>query len=415
VSRILLLYRNAYGGLSQAAWMLALVMFVNRSGAMVVPFLSLYLTEALDFSLRQTGILMSVFGLGAMAGSFLGGWLTDRIGHFRVQFFSLVGGGSLFFVLVNLTQFYHFAAGIFVLSLVTECLRPANASSVSFYSRPENLTRAFSLNRMAINLGFSIGPALGGLLAAISYQWLFLADGFTCLMAGLVFFFYFRHRKGFQPIARSKQTLTTPLEGQSPYQDLLYLLFFFFCVCFAVVFFQFFTTLPLYYRQVYFLSEQHIGLIMGFNGMIVFLFEMILVYLIGNRFALWKLIVGGLLLLGLSFFLLNLFSGIWVLYLSMLLLSFSEILAMPFMATLTVQRSNDRNRGTYMGLYSLSFSTAFVLAPFLGTTIIDGFGFATLWWASGGLALAATVGFWVVTRRLEAAPAAAAQVVVEGV
>ncbi|CAN5918588.1 MFS transporter [soil metagenome] len=415
MSRIFLLYRNAYGGLSQAAWMLALVMFVNRCGAMVLPFLSVYLTEALDYSLRQTGLVMSVFGLGAMSGSFLGGWLTDRIGHFRVQFLSLVLGGSLFFVLVSLTQFEHFLVGIYFVSLITECLRPANASSVSFYARPENVTRAFSLNRMAINLGFSIGPALGGLLAAISYQWLFLADGFTCLLAGLVFFLYFRHRQGFAPKGRAEQNLVPTEKEQSPYRDVPYLLFVFFCVCFAVVFFQFFTTLPLYYRQVYFLSEQHIGLLLGLNGLVVFLLEMIFVYLIGNRLALWKLIVGGLLLLGLSFFLLNLFTGPWVLYASMLLLSFSEILAMPFMATLTVLRSNDRHRGTYMGLYSLSYSAAFVLAPLLGTTLIDHYGFAALWWFCGGMALVTAVGFWAVTRRLEAAPAAPASLVAEAV
>lgn len=415
MSRILNLYRNAYGGLSQAAWMLALVMFVNRSGAMVLPFLSVYLTEALDFSLRQTGLIMSAFGLGSMSGAYLGGWLTDRIGHFRVQFLSLVLGGSLFFVLVNLTQFAHFVIGIFLLSLITECLRPANAASVSFYARPENVTRAFSLNRMALNLGFSIGPALGGLLAAISYQWLFLADGFTCLMAGLVFFLYFRHRKGFQPKPFAKQKLTTAAHVQSPYRDLPFLLFIFFCLCFAVVFFQFFTTLPLYYRQVYSLSEQNIGLLLGFNGLVVFLFEMIFVYLIGNRVSPWKLIVGGLLLLGFSFFLLNLFVGAWVLYLSMLLLSFSEILAMPFMATLTVLRSNDHNRGAYMGLYSLAYSGAFVLAPYLGTTLIAAYGFAALWWAAGALALVTAVGFWAVTQRLEAAPAAPAPLVAETV
>jgi predicted MFS family arabinose efflux permease len=415
MSRILLLYRNAYGGLSQAAWMLALVMFVNRCGAMVVPFLSVYLTEALDYSLRQTGIVMSVFGLGAMGGSFLGGWLTDRIGHFRVQFFSLVLGGSLFFVLVNLSRFEHFAVGIFLLSLFTECLRPANASSVSFYAKPENVTRAFSLNRMAINLGFSIGPALGGLLAAISYQLLFLADGFTCMVAGLVFFLYFRHRKGFHPKAKAEQKRAVNPSGLSPYRDLPYLLFVFFCLCFAVTFFQFFTTLPLYYRQAYSLSEQNIGLLLGMNGLVVFLFEMIFVYLVGNRLALWKLIVGGLLLLGISFFLLNLFMGTWVLYLSMLLLSFSEILAMPFMATLTVQRSNDQNRGAYMGLYSLSYSAAFVLAPYLGTSIIAHYGFAALWWASGALAGVTAVGFWAVTRRLEEKPAIPEPLVAEAV
>ena len=197
--------------------MLAVVMFINRSGSMVIPFLSVYLTESLGFTLKQAGFILSLFGFGSMGGSFLGGWLTDRIGHFRVQFWSLVLGGSFFLVLAQLKTFTAFAVGIFILSLISECLRPANSSSVSFYARPENITRAFSLNRMAINLGFAIGPALAGLLATISYRLLFLADGFTCIAAGLFFFYYFRSLPG----SRKKEAVSavTLPKVRSPYQD----------------------------------------------------------------------------------------------------------------------------------------------------------------------------------------------------
>ena len=369
---------------------------------MVVPFLSVYLTEALGFSLKQVGLALSAFGLGSMCGSFLGGWLTDRIGHFRVQFYSLVIGGNLFFVLLQLKSFLPFVGGLFILSLVTECLRPANSSSVTFYAKPENVTRAFSLNRMAINLGFSIGPAIGGLLATISYQWLFMADGITCIFAGLFFYFYFGSRQGFQP--QPQQHKTNGTGTHSPYHDWPFLFFAFLCTCFAVVFFQFFTTLPLYYRQVYFLSEARIGTLLGLNGFIVFLFEMILVYLIGQRISFTRLIVGGILLNGFSFILLNLVFGQVILFVSMVLLSVAEILAMPFMATITVNRSGEHNRGAYMGLYSLSYSAAHILAPYLGTTVVAHYGFTTLWWLAGIFSVLTAIGFMIVTPKLHALP-----------
>jgi len=398
MDRIFNLYRNAYGGLSRSAWMLALVMFINRSGAMVVPFLSVYLTEALGFTLKQVGLAMSIFGFGAMGGSFLGGWLTDRIGHFRVQFYSLLLGGCLFFVLLQLKSFYAFAGGLFVLSLVTECLRPANASSVAFYAQPENVTRAFSLNRMAINLGFSFGPALGGLLASVSYKWLFMADSLTSILAGLCFYLYFHTRKGFQP---STSTATqAPKAKQSPYRDVPFLLFAFLCTCFAVVFFQLFTTLPLYYRQVYALSEARIGTLLGLNGFIVFTVEMILVYLIGQRIPFIKLIVTGVLLTGSAFMILNMASGPLILFISMVLLSLGEILAMPFMSTITVNRSGEHNRGAYMGLYSLSYSAALILAPYLGTNLVAHFGFANLWWIAGLFSVLTSLGFILINQKL---------------
>ncbi|WP_066835017.1 MFS transporter [Rufibacter ruber] len=402
--KILTLYRNAFGGLSREAWLLAAVMFINRSGAMVVPFLSVYLTESLGFSVRETGILLSLFGVGSMCGTFLGGWLTDRIGHFRVQFFSLVLGGGWFFVMVQLQRFELFAGGIFLLSLLTESLRPANASSVSSYARPENVTRAFSLNRMAINLGFSIGPALGGVLATVSYQWLFMADGLTCITAGAIFYFYFRHRQGHAPLPKPAEAAApAAAPDRNPYRDGLFLLFTVLCCFFAVAFFQFFSTMPLYYRQVYQLSELQIGALLASNGLMVFLLEMIIVYLVGDRFPLWKMIVTGLLLLAMAFALLNLAYGFLVLLLSVLLMSLSEILAMPFMSTLTVHRSGLRNRGSYMALYSLAYSAAHIIGPFVGTRTIASFGFDTLWWAGCGLSVFTAVGFYVVVRRLQAA------------
>ncbi|MCX2738819.1 MFS transporter [Pontibacter anaerobius] len=401
MKKILLLYRNAFGGLSRPAWMMSLVMLINRSGAMVTPFLSVYLTEVLNYTLKEAGIILSMYGLGSVCGSFLGGWLTDKVGHFKVQFLSLTVGGGLYFVLLSLRQFEALMAGVFILSLVNDTLRPANSSSIASYARPENVTRAFSLNRMAINLGFSIGPALGGLLAAVSYRWLFIADGFTCIMAGLFFFFYFRNQQGHQPKQQTGSSSEPIAKVRSPYRDGYFILFAILCCSFAVIFFQLFSTMPLYYRQVYALPEGKIGLLLGLNGLIVFLLEMIVVYLIGERVRKSWLIAGGVLVLGLSYILLNLTQHLSILFMAMLLLSIAEIFAMPFMATITVERSGPANRGAYMGLYTISYAAAHVVAPYLGTTLAAKYGFATLWWVMGALSIVTAAGIYLVVQHME--------------
>jgi len=395
---ILNLYRNAYGGLSPSSWMLALVMFINRSGSMVVPFLSVYLTQSLHFSLEQTGVILAIFGAGAMVGSLLGGWLSDWIGPFRVQFLSLMLGGGLLLLLAALKTFPLLAAGVFAMSVTVECLRPANTASVAYYARPENVTRSFSLNRMAVNLGFSIGPALGGLLASIAYEWLFIADGVTCIAAGLFFYFYFRGKRRNPPAPAAEATDFEPAPTRSPYRDPRFLAFIVFTTGYAIIFFQFFTTLPLYYRQVYGLSEAMIGLLLGFNGLLVFLFEMIVIHLIGRRPAFRLLVVLGTLLCGVSYGLLNLASGMGVLVLAMVLVTFSEIFAMPFMITFTINRAGEKHRGAYIGLYTLAYSVAFMLAPYLGTHLVAGYGFTTLWWAAAALSLPTALGFFAVMR-----------------
>lgn len=363
---------------------------------MVLPFLSVYLTQSLGYTVKETGVVLSCYGLGSLAGGYLGGMLTDRYGHFIVQFLSLIISGLLFFVLSSITGYYSLMAGFFIISMIAESLRPANSSSISFYAKPENIARSFSLNRMAINLGFTVGPIAGGLLATISYKMLFYADGITCIAAGLVFFLYFRNRKGHQPLKKGQET--EQVKAKTAYQDLQYLTFILLASFYATMFFQLFMTLPIYYREIYELSEKLIGGLLAINGFTVFTFEMILVYLLSKRFRVYGLIASGTIIMGISFAMLNFGHSLMLLVSSMLLLSFSEIFAMPFMSTYVVDRSNPRNRGSYMGLYVISFSIALILAPYLGSRVISSYGFETLWWGTTAICILTAVGFYIVTR-----------------
>jgi predicted MFS family arabinose efflux permease len=83
---------------------------------------------------------------------------------------------------------------ILLQSIISDAFRPANSVAITKYAKPENITRAFSLNRMAVNLGFSIGPALGGILSAISYEFLFFSNALAALSAGILYIIFFRKR-----------------------------------------------------------------------------------------------------------------------------------------------------------------------------------------------------------------------------
>ncbi|WP_256004377.1 MFS transporter [Pedobacter deserti] len=397
------LYLDAYRGLSAASWMLTLVMLINRTGAMVVPFLGLYMVNHLHFNLRDTGIVLSCFGLGAVTGNFFGGWLTDKAGHFRVQLISLCLTVPMFIVLPQLETVLSLALGIFTLSLFSETFRPANSVAVAYYSRPENVVRSFSLNRMAMNLGFSIGPALGGFLAAISYSFLFYGNAIAAFSSALLFFVYFRNLKG---SASSKKREAEEAKGdlmpdRSPYRDVPYLLFSLLCCVFAVCFLQLLNTLPLYYREVYSLSEKEIGIILAFSGVVVFSLEMLMVHIAERRFSARTVIVAGTVLCALSFLILNLVQGVPVLYFSMFVLCIAEILAMPFMATVTLKRSSIKKRGAYMALNALSFSLGHIGSPLIGTGIAAAYGFEVLWWGTSITLLIAAPGFFFVMRQME--------------
>lgn len=398
---IIRLYRDAFGGLSAPTWVLSGVMLINRSGAMVLPFLAIYLTEQIGLSTEEAGLILACYGLGAMTGSYLGGWLTDRVGHFRVQFGSLIVTGLYFLLLSTLTDFYSLAFGVFALSAIADTLRPANGASIGHYARPENITKAFSLNRLAINLGYSIGPAIGGTLAAASFKYLFYADALTCILAGLFFFWYFRRFRASEDAHRAEQKAKN-VKRVSVWKDKPFVLFCALNVAFAVVFFQILNTLPLFYRDVYDMPKPQIGGMLAVNGLLIFALEMIVVHLWGHRFKVIHFVIAGTFLNGLSYAMLNMVHSVPWLYAAMFVLSFAEIFAMPFAVSWVSQRAGEAARGSYMGLYTMSYAVAHIIAPFVGTRVIANYGFETLWWGCGALGVATSLGYVLISKSVQA-------------
>ncbi|MNR30241.1 Multidrug resistance protein MdtG [compost metagenome] len=128
---------------------------------------------------------------------------------------------------------------------------------------------------------------------------------------------------------------------------------------------------------------------------------MLLVHIAEKRLSPRDIIVLGTLLCGFSFLILNLAHGMWVLYLAMFVLCLAEILAMPFMATITLQRSTVKTRGAYMGINALCVSAAHVFSPFLGTRVAALYGFPILWWGTAIVLLLTSVGFFFVMKKMK--------------
>lgn len=362
-------------------------MLVNRSGTMVIPFMTIYLTQSLHYSIAEAGFVIGLFGAGAIAGAFLGGWLTDRFSFYPIQLITLTGGGLLFIVLGQMHSYALICLFTFLLSLVNEAFRPANAAATAHYSTAANRTRSYSLNRLAINLGWAAGGVLGGFIASYNYSLLFWVDGITNISAAILMRI-FLPAPVFTAVSVDDQAPATG-NSSSAYRDKTYLYFIGLTTLFAICFFQLFTTLPVYYKQELHLSVFFIGILMAMNGVIIAFLEMITVYTLeGKRADTWY-ISFGVLLVGLSYVVLNLFnaSAALVAIVSMLLISFGEILSMPFMNAFWVGRSTSLNRGQYASLYSMAYAVAHVLGPTLGSQIVEWYSFNTLWWVIGGISL----------------------------
>ncbi len=390
------LYKDAYSGIPRPVWWLGLVMFVNRSGTMVIPFLTVYLTHS-GYSLAQAGGIMAVFGAGAFVGGYLGGRLTDRFGAFWVQVGSLLCNGLLFILLGQLRSLWAFGTCIFFLSTLGEAFRPANAAAIAQYTTPQNRTRAYSLNRLAVNLGWAVGPAVGGLLAGINYHLLFWADGLTCIGAALLLHRFLAPYALKSPAPEKAETATF----SKAHTDVFYLKCLGLVLLVSICFFQSFSMIPVYYKTAVHLSEPAIGLVLAMNGVIIAVVEMVLVHRLQNRRHDFEYIVIGALLTALSFLLLALAPLPGLVVAAMLTITAGEMFLFPFVNNLWIARSTDATRGQYAALYAMTFAVAQVVAPTFAAQVIDEAGFAVLFFTDFAICSAAAAGFYFLYKQTE--------------
>jgi predicted MFS family arabinose efflux permease len=374
-------YRNAFTGLSKETWLLSIVMLINRSGTMVVPFLTLYLTSAeMGYSISQAGIVFGLFGFGAFTGAYFGGKLTDKIGFYPVQLVTLIIGGLLFFVLGQMKTYPLICLFTYLLSFFNEAFRPANSTAIAFYSKEENRTRSYALNRLAINIGWAVGSSIGGVLSHINYELLFWVDGTTNILAAIIMWIFLKPVNYKPVIHEQKQSLSV-----SAYKDKTYILFIILTVFFASCFFQLFTNLPVFFRKELHFSEPVIGFLNAINGIIIAIIEMALIYRLEGKQKNLSYITVGILIIGLSFMMLNIPGiGLPVAFCMIIGVTIGEMLAMPFMNSFWISRTQHSNRGQYAALYTMAWSAAQTLGPMSAAQLADRYGFGILWWLIGG-------------------------------
>jgi predicted MFS family arabinose efflux permease len=398
------LYRDAYRGLPPAAWLVATATLVNRMGTMVLPFLTLYLIREIGFDTSEVGLLLGACGIFGVAGSYLGGKLCDHLSATWVQVFSLVSSGLLMLGMGFVHNRWLLAAGFALFSLLGEMFRPASAVALQSAVPQELRGQAAGLRRLAINLGVSAAPVVGGLLAMYDYLLLFLIDGATSIIAGIFLMVAFRKPVPRQPPAPGKTASAIfRLHGfLSPWQDKLFLAQQALLMLVGVLFLQTFSTLPLSLARDYGLNEAAIGLLLAINPVLIVLLEMVLLRLLGPL-PILPVIAGGSFLIGAGLGMLGFgHSLMWAAF-SITVFSFGEMLAFPLAEAWVANRASDSNIGTYLGIYSMAFSISRAVSPIIGLTVYDLYGAKLLWIFTGigGVLVAAT---FLLLHRRESAP-----------
>lgn len=345
-------------------------------------FLTKYLHDSMFFSLTEIGWMLVCIGIGALVGAWIGGKLTDRLGFYTVMLSSLFLTGFGIISLMFLYDFAEICVGLFLVTVIADMYKPAMYVAVSNFTNKENRTRALTLVRLAVNLGIVSGPVIAGLIIQKdNYDMLFWIDGLTCVFAISIFMLLIDESKIYK--ARKQIQRNKKIKGvvnRKLIQDKNFIIFLFASFSTAVLFFQLFTTIPMYNSEKLKLSELSIGLLLALNGLLIFLFEMPLIgFLEKKNFETTKIILQGSVFMTLGFFFLLFSKSIFILVISIFFITIGQILLFSFSNNFAFARAVNGQEGKYMAFYAMSFSAAQILSPKVGFSIIESFSYFSNW------------------------------------
>lgn len=370
-------WREVAGGLPRPFWVLFAGMFVNRAGSFVVSYLALWLTQSRGLSVTTAGFVAALWGAGSMVASPLGGYLADHVGRRRTMVAALTLGGLGMISLGFARTLPQIAPMVFLVSLVGECYRPAMQAAVADLVPAPDRIRAYGLIYWVINLGFSCGLALGGVLSTISFTLLFLGDGLTSLVFALLVWRAVPETRP-APAAHAAHERHGFVRGMlAPYRDRPFLAFVALSVAILLVFMQHVTTMPID-LIAHGVTRSTLGVILSLNGVLIVFAQPFLAPRLAvlNRS---RVLGAGTMLVGLGFGINAIAHGAPVFALGVIVWSLGEIGVLPIANAIVADVALPELRGRYQGAYGLSFGIASFAAPILGSAVMQHFGAHTLW------------------------------------
>jgi len=391
------------GGLPREAWLLSAANLVNRAGMMILPFLVLYLTRELGFSAGRAGFILALYGVTAIVAAPIAGRLCDTIGPLPVMRGSLLSSGLVLLLFPFARSFAAVAAVTIVWSACAEMFRPASLAAMTGVVPPAQRKAAFALNRLAINLGMSVGPALGGFLATVSFNWMFVVDAVTTIAAGAVL-----SLTAWRPDGAGAVNTKAAESGQAGtiFADRTFLVFLGGVLLVGIVFFQHEAALPLYLDRELRTSPAFYGMLFTINTILIVAFEVPL----NMATAHWpntRALVIGCMLFAFGFGSLALVASAAGVIWTVVIWTFGEMMLFPAMSAHMGDIAPENRRGAYMGAYTMALSVAFTLGPWAGVSLLATLGATVIWLVMFGLgALAAALMAYAAPRARILQPAA---------
>ena len=402
--------RGIYEEYPRQFWILILGTFIDHvGGALMFPFFTLYVTRKFNVGMTEVGVIFGLYSIASVVGSTFGGAVTDRLGRKGALIFGLIASAltGLLMGLVGTIELF-FALAL-VVGLFASTGGPAQQAMVADLLPEEQRAQGFGILRVVANLAVTIGPAIGGLLAARSYMLLFICDAVASLITAGIVALAIRETRPAPREGEPEQTMVQTLGGYwNVLRDVTFALFVLACVLRSFVAMQITTTLPVYLRDVHTVSEQGFGAILSLNAAMVVLFQ----FAITRRISKYRPLIvmaAGMLLYAVGFGMYGFVSAYVLFLVAIAILTIGEMLTVPTSQAVAARLAPEDMRGRYMAVYGFSWVIPMAVGPLLAGLIMDHADPAWVWYGTGLVGLVAAGGFALLQRRVGRPTAQAAQ------
>jgi predicted MFS family arabinose efflux permease len=372
---------HAVRGLAPELRTLFITTLLFRSGTMAFPFLSAYLVAQNDLSAGQVGSIVGAYGLGALAADMAAGPLLRFVSARTVMISGLLGNAVLVAVLPLADSAVLLTAGTLVWGFFYEAFTPAAYAETVRYSRDGDRKVAFSCNRLAINIGMGLGPALGGLVFAWRPLGLFLIN--ACIVLATAVYLTLRTSReagAAEGIAPRSRLVAPTLKGETR----------FWAIFLLALPIHFAYALPPTFLSAYVIHDRGLesywaSVIFFVNAAAIVLFEVPLNTAMRNVSHFSSLLVGYL-LAGAGFALMGLTGSGLVLVGATLLWTAAEMIVFPALLHYVSEVSDSSVTGRNMGLYSAGVNVGLIAMPQLSLMLSkDGATPSSPWYLVGAV------------------------------
>ncbi|RME80315.1 MAG: MFS transporter [Caldilineae bacterium] len=364
--------RRVYHEYPQQFWILIGAAFIDHvGGALLFPFFSLYITARFGVGMTTVGVLFGIYSVTAVVGSSIGGALTDRLGRKAMLIFGLVAsaGTSLLMGFAGDLRLF-FAAAVFV-GLFANSGEPAQQAMIADLLPERQRVHGYGLSRVVANLAVTIGPALGGMLAARSYLILFIADAVTSVVTAVIVFLIVRETRPERTLAEKSESFLQTFRGYGvALADKIYMAFIFASMITALVYMQMNTTLAVFLRDIHHFPPQGYGYLLSMNAALVVLFQFPITRRL-SRYPSMAMMALGSVLLAVGFGMYAFVTSVMLFFVAMIVLTVGEMIVIPEAQAVVARLAPETMRGRYMAVYGLSWTVPTIFGPTLAGAVMD--------------------------------------------